>query len=56
VSVAYPISIGATLGFVALGAVVFLNEKITFLQIVGMLFLLAGVFLISWNYKGALTP
>jgi multidrug transporter EmrE-like cation transporter len=45
VSVAYPISIGATLGFVALGAVIFL-----------MILLLTGLFLISSNYKGVLTP
>jgi len=53
VSVAYPISIGATLGFVAIGALVFLGERISFVQIVGMAFLLGGIFLISWNYRGA---
>ncbi len=51
VSIAYPISIGATLGFVAVGAAVFLDERITVVQIAGMLLLLAGLFLISWSYK-----
>lgn len=53
VSVAYPISIGATLGFVAIGASVFLGERVSFLQIVGMMLLLSGIFLISWNYRAA---
>jgi drug/metabolite transporter (DMT)-like permease len=47
VSFAYPIAVGVTLAVTVLGAYFFLGEKITVLQVVGILVMLVAVFLLS---------
>jgi drug/metabolite transporter (DMT)-like permease len=47
VSFAYPIAVGVTLAVTVLGAYFFLGEKITPLQIAGVLVMLVAVFLLS---------
>ena len=47
VSFAYPIAVGVTLAVTVLGAYFFLGEKITLLQVAGILVMLVAVFLLS---------
>jgi drug/metabolite transporter (DMT)-like permease len=47
VSFAYPIAVGITLAVTVLGAYFFLGEKITTLQIAGILVMLLAIFLLN---------
>ncbi|MGO9098344.1 MAG: EamA family transporter [Mycobacterium sp.] len=56
VSFAYPIAVGITLAVTVLGGYFFLGEKITILQIVGILVMLLAVFLLSASVPATTGP
>jgi len=50
-NIAYPVIMGGTLIFVAIGTIIFLGEKFTTWHLFGMLFLLIGIGMIAKNLK-----
>lgn len=50
-NVAYPIMVGCSFLLMTLATVLFLGEKLTPLQILGSIFLIGGIALISTNLK-----
>lgn len=49
VSFAYPITIGLTLAFTVLGSTLLLKERVTLVQVGGILLMAVAVFLLSWG-------
>lgn len=46
INVAYPISVGLIITFITIGAYIFHHESITLLQIVGIVIIMLGIFMI----------